>query len=688
LVLMTPQERTQRTLDRKLREAILAVRLSRAYDKDTLLEMYLNEVYYGNLAYGVEAAAQGYFGVHARDLDLAQCALLAGLPQAPSRYNPLVYYDEAKARQEIVLGLMAKQGYITREQADQAFAEPLHFVGGADGLLAPHFVVYVRNQLEEMLGREALMDGGWVVVTSLDLDLQLQAEAIVQRRLEAFTYQEVTTAALVALDPLTGEVLVMVGSADYFDAEIDGAVNGATALRQPGSAIKPFLYAAAFDSGEWTPASVVYDVRTVFVDDDGKTYIPANHDGVYHGSVTLREALGNSYNLPAVILQDRVGTDAFLVKARDFGLTTLHDSKRYGLTLTLGGSEVTLLDMTTGYAVLATGGLYRPPVTILSIVSADGALFDHIADVSQDSASAVIVPQTAYLITNILSDNDARAASFGYYSPLVLSRPAAAKTGTTTNWRDNWTLGYTPDLVTGVWMGNANGAPMRNLSGVEGAGPIWHDFMKVAHHGLPVRNFIEPEGLVWRDICPVSGSLAGPDCPHSRREVFIAGTEPLTVCDQHVRALVDRRTGEPAGSDVPDQFVVEKVFWAPPPELREWARERDIPLAVRGETEVADRGVEQPVCKLVSPDYGAAFEFAPGIPRDRQSIAVEAEVHAPDWPLRVTLYVDGRILATVSDPPYRATWTLEAGVHTFRAVAETRDGRLSRSEPVTIFVDE
>ncbi len=689
LVLMEPQERAQRTLTRKLREAILAVRISRAYDKDTILEMYLNEVYYGNMAYGIEAAAQTYFGVHVRDLDLAQCALLAGLPQAPATYDPLVHYDAAKERQQIVLGLMVRQGFISQEQADAAHAEALHFTGPADALHAPHFVAYVRNQLEAALGPEVLLAGGRHVTTTLDLDLQQQAEAIVQRRLADLKENQVSSAALVALDPATGQILAMVGSANYGDAGIDGAVNVATALRQPGSTMKPLLYAAAFNSATspdtalWTPASVVHDVRTAFVTAEGATFLPANYDNIYHGPVTLRESLSNSHNLPAVILQKRVGTDVLLDTAHAFGLDTLRDPRRYGLSLTLGGGEVTLLDMTAAYAIFATNGIRRQPTAIFPVPFANSPIRPFVD-------SQILSPQVAYLITDILSDNDARAPAFGMNSPLRLSRPAAAKTGTTYNWRDNWTIGYTPDLVVGVWAGNASGAPMRHISGVSGAGPIWHDFMQIAHRNIPVHDFDVPDGLVWRDVCPISGHLAGPDCPYSYREVFIAGTEPQTECEQHVSVAIDTRTGEPATAHTHPDDVAEQVYWIAPPELREWARAHGIPQLPlpHPHTSTPPNSQTSTPISLTSPDPHSTFSLAPFIPRENQRISVQAEVYTEEWPQRVILYADGLILAELSQPPYRAAWTLEAGEHTFHAVTEAHDGRLLESEAITIRVEE
>jgi membrane peptidoglycan carboxypeptidase len=352
---------------------------------------------------------------------------------------------------------------------------------------------------------------------------------------------------------------------------------------------------------------------------------------------------------------------------------------------------VRLLDMTAAYGVFATGGIYHPPSVILEITSEDdGIIHDPLLADMPLANSFVISPQAAYLTTHILSDNDARAPTFGLESPLRLSRPAAAKTGTTTNWRDNWTVGYTPDLVVGVWVGNASGAPMSHVSGVNGAGPIWHDFMEAAHHGLPIHDFSVPDRLVWRDICPISGHLAGPDCSHSRREVFITGTEPQVTCDQHVRVPVDRRTGRPTTAETPSSAVVEKAFWVPPPELREWARSRGIPQLELGDSRSGPASTDLQTRQLVltSLDFGATFELAPGIPRDQQRIAVEAEAYTQDWPLRVILTVDGEILAELTEPPYRAVWTLEVGEHVFQAVAKTRDGSLVHSEPVRVFVIE
>ncbi|MFQ5596296.1 MAG: transglycosylase domain-containing protein, partial [Anaerolineae bacterium] len=532
-VLLSQEERTQRTFSRKLRESVLALRITRAFSKDQILEMYLNEVYFGQLAYGVEAAAQTYFGKPARELDLAEAALLAGLIQSPAAYNPLVDIDAARRRQAVALDLMEKAGFVTPEEADLAKAEQLHFTGGNVPLRAPHFVTYVRNLLEAKYGAEQVNHGGLHVTTTLDLDLQARAEAIIRRRMAELNAHKpgkpdynVSDAALVAIDPHTGEILAMVGSADYFNEKIDGAVNVALANRQPGSAIKPITYATAFengcrsDIGYWildigystpntqypipniqlpntqypcfTPATVLSDVPTTFLTKENEPYRPMNYDRMWHGPISLRRALATSSNMIAVKVLNAVGVEAMIDTAEALGITTLTDRERYGLALTLGGGEVKLLELTAAYAAFANAGLRVAPQALLSVMSAGepGAAYpipNTQYPIPNTQHTQAISPQVAYLITNILSDDESRLPAFGENSVLKLSRPAAAKTGTTSDWRDNWTIGYTPDLAVGVWVGNADNTPMRFISGITGAGPIWHDFMEEALRGKPAR---------------------------------------------------------------------------------------------------------------------------------------------------------------------------------------------------------
>ncbi|HYN89345.1 MAG TPA: transglycosylase domain-containing protein, partial [Ardenticatenaceae bacterium] len=463
LLLLDDEERQERTLRRKLREIVLALLLERRLTKDEILALYLNHTYYGNLAYGAEAAAQSYFGKRVWELDTAECTLLAGLPQAPALYNPLTDLEAARTRQGDVLRLMVKAGYIGQDEARLAHAERLRFAASAFPVEAPHFVMWVLQQLEARYG-PALVDGrGLEVTTTLDLGLQDAADAIVRRQLEELSGRasgtadrNVHNAALVAIDPATGEILAMVGSPDYFDARIDGAVNAAIMPRQPGSALKPFTYATAFDSSRsavpWSPATVLSDVPTTFTTADGKLYAPENYDRLYHGPMSLREALATSNNLIAVKVLEHVGVAAMVRTARDLGITSLTDPQRYDLTVTLGGGEVTLLELTGAYAALAAAGRYRTPVAILRVEDASGRLLERF---EPEPGRQALDPRVAALVTNILSDPEARAPAFGEWSALRLNRPAAAKTGTTSDWRDNWALGYTPDLAVGVWVGNA-----------------------------------------------------------------------------------------------------------------------------------------------------------------------------------------------------------------------------------------
>jgi membrane peptidoglycan carboxypeptidase len=700
-MLLDPQERASRTLTRKLRESILAWRLSRAYSKADILALYLNQTYYGHLAYGVEAAAQTYFGKSTRDLDLAECALLAGLPQAPSAYDPLLYPGAAHTRQAVVLDLMVKQGDATLEQARLAKAESLQYSSAAFPIEAPHFVFYVWNLLEQKYGPEVL-NSGLTVVTTLDLDLTRAAQLIAQRRLAEIANRQgppanATDAALVALDPHTGQILALLGSPDYFNAPNSGAVNLALAPRQPGSAIKPVTYSAAFSpefcgdkpstfsspAGRggpaavmcpWTPATMILDVRTAFVTKEGFSYVPENYDRAYHGPVSAREALAGSLNLPAVITLDHVGLPTLLGLAGRLGLTTLSDASRFGLALTLGGGEVRLLDLTAAYAVFANGGQRVEPVAILKVQRASGEVIEQW---QPSSGQHVLDPRVAYLITDILADNTARAPTFGFNSVLQIGRPAAAKTGTTTDYRDNWALGYTPELVTGVWVGNANDTPMIDLSGVAGAGPIWHDFMRTALAGKPETSFAAPAGLVRAEVCVPSGLLPTPVCPRTRRELFLAGSVPTQPDNLYQSFELDTRTGGLATADTPAQNVAQRVFLVLPPEAAEWARQNGIPQPPAGSVTRAGQGAP---LHILSPDPDTVYQISPRLPLSSQQVPFQ--VVAAGVIQSLTFSLDGQSLGTLTAAPFELWWTLAPGAHTLRAEARLADGQSVSSAPV------
>nr|NIO69354.1 hypothetical protein [Anaerolineae bacterium] len=543
----------------------------RRYPKDTILEIYLNTIYYGNLAYGIEAAAQTYFGKTAADLSLAEAALLAGLPQSPAIYDPFTNPEAAKARQAIVLGLMAEEGYITPAQAEAARSEELQFVAQRTDIRAPHFVTYVRQLLEQKYGSAVLYQGGLQVYTTLDLRLQEIAERVAREQIAALADKHATNAALVAIRPDSGEILAMLGSVDFFNPEIDGQVNVALRLRQPGSAIKPVTYVAAFEKG-WTPATPIMDVPIEFPDG----YKPTNHDEKFHGLVLVRTALANSYNIPALKTLQYVGLPAFLEMAQRLGITTLNrPPEDYGLSLTLGGGDVTLLELTSAYAVFANGGRRVPPVAVLRILDKHGRVIE---EYHPPERPQVISPQHAYLITSILSDNEARTPDSDPNNVLKLSRPAAVKTGTTDGWRDNWTIGYTPDLVAGVWVGNSDNTPMAHILGVTGAGPLWHNFMEEALAGTPPRKFTSPGGIETIEICADSGTLPSQFCPRTKLEIFAAGQGPLgPEHDIHQMVRIDRTTGQLATEFCPENLVEEKYFQVYPPDGREWAEQHGIP---------------------------------------------------------------------------------------------------------------
>ncbi len=577
------------TYNRKAKELILSVAISDSYSKRDILGWYLNANNYGSLAYGIEAAAETYFGKHVQDLDLAECATLAPIPQYPA-LNPIDNPQKAVERRNIVLDQMYLQGYITQEEAIAAKSARMRITPKRFDIRAPHFVFYVRQQLESKFGSEVLYRGGLNVITTLDYNIQQEAERIAREQVAKLTAEKrnVTNASVVVIKPSTGEIVAMVGSVDFFNRDIDGQVNVALAPRQPGSSFKIFTYLTAFAQG-YTPASVLMDVRTVFDDAPNPPYVPENYDRKYHGPVRLRTALGSSYNIPAVKLLQLVGVKDVVNYAHRMGINTLNRDK-YGLALTLGGGETTLLDMTYANSVLANQGVMvgvpvpsnerKPgfreldPVGISKVVDASNKT---LYEFKEPQKQQILTPQLAYLMSDILSDNTARTPGFGSNSVLKLSRPAAVKTGTTSDWRDNWTIGYTPDYAVGVWVGNADNSEMEHISGVSGAGPIWRDLMEKIHQTLPVKPFVEPPGMVRVEVCATSGLLPTPFCPERVKELFIAGREPKSFDNIWQSFRIYRPTGKLATVYCPPDQVQDKVFPIYPPEAADWIRENNVP---------------------------------------------------------------------------------------------------------------
>lgn len=467
---------------RKVKEFILAVQIERKYTKDQILSMYLNEAPYGGTSWGVEAASEAYFGKNVKDLNLVECAILAGLPQRPSYYSPYSATPDAyKGRTKDVLRRMREDGYITQDQESEAvkMLDTIKFVGKGGDFKAPHFVQYVEQILEKEYGTSFLEQGGYTITTTLDWNLQDEAQKIVSEEIDKDSYLNITNGAAVALDPQTGEILAMIGSKDFNAKDYDGQVNVTTALRQPGSSFKPFTYVTAFKK-YYTPSTMIMDVPTDFPGGAGQPiYHPVNYDGKYRGPMQLRYALANSINVVAVKLLAKVGIKDVLQTAYDMGITTLPPTaetmSRVGLLLTLGGGEVRLLDLTDAYSPFMNKGYRVDPVAILKIEDSNGKVLE---ENKPEKGKQVISEAQAYLIDSILSDNESRSMVFGLNSLLnIPGRQVAVKTGTTNDKRDNWAIGGNSQVVVGTWVGNNDNSPMKAVaSGISGASPIWRFF--------------------------------------------------------------------------------------------------------------------------------------------------------------------------------------------------------------------
>lgn len=507
----------ERTLTRKFKEIIIALETERVYSKDKILEMYLNQVPYGGSVYGVEEASRKFFGKSAKDITLSEAALLAGLPQAPSIYSPFTNYESAVARRDQVLQEMLLQNLISNDEYETAVRETVHLIEDTIPIKAPHFVFYVRKYLEKYLDTKDLYQGGYMIRTTLDLDIQSKAEQILQEEIAKVNYLNVTNGAILVTNPSTGEILAMVGSVDFFDG-VSGEFNVTTALRQPGSSIKPIMYAYALQNG-FTAATSIIDAPTSFQTGGSESYRPVNYDGRFHGIVTVRNALANSYNIPAVKVMNKIGVPEFMDFAKAMGIDTWDDPSRYGLSLALGGGEVTMTNMAQAYGVLANAGK-RVELSPIITLAGQGGIFKGL---DSDDGQQVIDPAYAYIISDILSDNRARASAFGYNSQLEIpGYKVAVKTGTTDEKRDNWTIGYTPDYLVVVWVGNNDHSPMNPYltSGVTGASPIWNRM---------IQYLLDEKGLKQKHWYDQPNNIVQKPCM-GRNELFVVGTENSVPC--------------------------------------------------------------------------------------------------------------------------------------------------------------
>lgn len=534
---------SEQTLRRKIREAILAVWIEQTFSKEEILQMYLNEVSYGGTAYGIQEASQQYFGKDAGSLSTAEATMLAGLPAAPTTYSPFGSNPErAKERQLDVLRRMVEDKYLDQQRADRVGAEEIVLKDNSHDIKAPHFVMYVRDQLVKLYGEEYVNHGGLRVTTTLDLPVQEFVQKTVTDEVNRLARLHVSNGAALVTHPKTGEILAMVGSKDYFNFRHDGQVNVTIRPRQPGSSIKPVNYAAALQHG-FTPASVILDAPISFTIPGSKPYSPVNYDRKFHGPVTVRTALASSYNVPAVKVLSTIGVDTMIDQGEKMGIKTWTDRKRFGLSLTLGGGEITMIDMAGMYGTLANYGVYVPLASILKVEDRSGKLlYQH----DQVGTTQALPATVAYQLTDILSDPIARAPAFGTHSVLnIADHQVAVKTGTTNSLRDNWTFGYTTDVVVATWVGNNDNSPMSYIaSGITGASPIWAVLMKgmLSTRGSP-HVFPRPSDLVVAKICTLTGQLSCEGCP-SREEVFLPGTEPKEACRPEVIEEIKKKRDE------------------------------------------------------------------------------------------------------------------------------------------------
>jgi penicillin-binding protein 1C len=661
-----------RTLPAKLHEAVLALKIERLLTKEQILWLYLNRAPYGNRTFGAEAAAQTYLGKPAAKVSLAEAALLAALPRSPVGYNPYRHRQRLIDRQHELLRRMAAQGRISAEQLRLALAEPIAWARAERPFLAPHLC-------ERVLADPALSQAT-SIRTSLDPALQAQVETALRETVRRLRPRGVSNAAALVVENATGEVLAYVGSADFWSEEDGGQNDGTLARRQAGSTLKPFTYALALERGK-TAASLLQDLPVHFSTDHGD-YAPRNYDDTFHGPVRLRVALGSSYNVPAVHTAEHVGLDSLLARLHDLGLSSLDQPARtYGLGLTLGNGDTTLQELAGAYATLARRGSHLPLRPILEARTADGRLLAQ----PQARPRRVISPQAAHIIGDILSDPMARLPAFGKQTPLQVAFPASVKTGTSKDFRDNWTVGYTSEVTVAVWVGNFDGRSMHNISGITGAAPLWAELITAASRDRLPRALAAPEGLVEREVCPVSGELAGPHCGTGVRELFVAGSEPRGTCTMHRELALDRRNGKLAGPGCPEELVLRRLFTVYPPVYRAWAVSHGIPTAPDQDSPLCPRpalaSAEQRRVSIRFPVSGDRYFLDPDLRRSHQRVPLEAVVEGRVREVR--WLVDGREVARASYP-YAASWTVQPGRHT--VMAELPGGE--RSAPVDITVED
>jgi len=682
---------SDRSFARKFKELILSIELEFMYDKDEILTMYLNEIPYGNSNAGAEAGARMYYGKTAKDLTLAQAATLAAIPQSPTYYSPYgTHTDKLIARRNYVLDRMVETGKVSKEEAEKAKLEDTTTLNVAlkprkDTMLAPHFAMYVIEQVAEQYGEDKIQKEGLKIITTIDYEKQKAAEQAITEGADKVKKYGGSNAGLVATDPKTGQILAMVGSIDYFNTEIDGNVNITDSLRQPGSSFKPFSYATAFKKAEYSPSKILFDFQTDF----GGGYVPRNYNGNFNGPITMRQALSNSLNIPAVKTMSLAGIDNVIRTAEDMGITSLTQRSRYGLSLALGTAEVKPVEMAGAFGVFANGGVKHDLRSILKISdSKSKVIYEYNQD--RDKGKQVLDPQIAYEISSILSDNNARSLVFGTHSALYFpNRVVAAKTGTTSDNKDGWTVGFTPSISVAVWVGNNNGKIMKG--GADGsivASPIFHTFIDKALVNVPNEEFTQPEGIQKVAVEKYSNKLPNDGYTgETTTDIFASWQVPTEKDDVHKEVMVCKVNGKLAPDDLPDNLKEKRTFsnlhserpdypnWEGP--VQSWALANGF-------------GNEPPKDYCTTDDSNPTISIT--APIDRSTVTADFEITASyTSPLNassVDFFVDDISIGSITSAPFTKTYAiadLSNGSHKISVIAMDENGNTVKSE-ITITV--
>ena len=678
-----------RTLWGKFQEMVMALRLEHTMSKQEILRQYVNRVSFSNQVFGIEAAARLYFGKPAQHLSLAETVFLVGLIQAPSRYNPYRHFPRALQRQRALLERMYQRETITKTTYQIAQREDIQLISKNVHFKAPHFCEVVLEQLSQnppltslkrgKADRMPARHGIALVKTTLDYYLQEQVEEIVTTRIEALEDYNVTNAALIVLDNHDGDILAFVGSKDFFDNTISGQFNGVLSLRQPGSTLKPFTYQLALERS-YTPATLLPDIKDLPA--APRSFLPENYDRKFHGPVRLREALACSYNIPAFRILEDIGVEALYQRLHEFGFDSLQELPSfYGPGLTLGNGEVTLLELTRAYSMLARRGKKVAERYILDMNS-------RLPTRNLQSDVQLFSPHAVYLLTHILADRQAAVPAFGENTPLELPFQTAGKTGTSKDYRDNWTIGFTRDYTVGVWVGNFDGSPMRRVSGITGAAPIYRDVMLVLYRDYNPLGLLDPvpKGLVKLQICPLSGKLINEDCPHAIEEIFLEGTEPTETCEMHEAYWVDTRDGLLTNPTSP--YAIQQIFIHFPPQYQSWAHEMVYPLPPRQYSSYSSFEEEQEALQnqrpiqIVHPSDGDVYAIDPILRREYQTLQLSAVV-VPDIS-QVTWYINDEPWEAVNTP-FQTSWEIFPGTHRIYVEGQY-NGKILRSQEITVEV--